>query len=119
MKSHPQEWNDLAASYSTLGTIQKAADSMGISFSTARNRLLRMGIEINAKGPASWRVVITGAQCREKRIELGLTQPDLAKRSSTTVATISNFENGNRTPREATQIRLAEAMGIEIEPEGA
>lgn len=107
---YKQEWLELAEKYAALGTIEKAASEMGISYSTARDRLIRMEIPINAKGPASWRVILTGEECKAKRAELGMSQPELAKLSETTVVTISNFENGKRTPRAETQKKLAAAL---------
>ncbi|MPM37848.1 hypothetical protein SDC9_84467 [bioreactor metagenome] len=112
MEQFPDDWQELAKRYKALGTIEKAATALGLKQSTARQRLVRMGVERNAKGPSSWRVVLTGSQCREKRLERGLTQPVLAEMANVTVATISNFENGKRTPRVESQERIASALGL-------
>ncbi|WP_288960558.1 helix-turn-helix transcriptional regulator [uncultured Sulfitobacter sp.] len=112
MKERPEEWQELVRKYAELGTIQKAADAMGICFSTARSRLDRMGVARQAKGYRTPEEIITGEECRAKRTELGLSQPALGELAGVTAVTISNFENGNRTPRSGTQKKIARALGI-------
>jgi len=117
MKNRPPEWLELAEKYRELGTIEKAASAMGVSFSTARSRLVRMGVEINAKGHRSAESVLSGEECRKRRKELGLSQPALAKLAGITSVTISNFETGNRTPRPETQQKIADAFTHQIRGE--
>ncbi|MCZ4258692.1 helix-turn-helix domain-containing protein [Sulfitobacter sp. G21635-S1] len=112
MSEFPEEWRELAQQYEALGTIEKAAEALDLSYSTARWRLVRMGIEINQKGPSSWRMILTGTECREARIAKSMSQEDLATASGVTVSTISNFETGRRTPRPKTQEKLASALGL-------
>lgn len=112
MSDFPEDWQELARQYATLGTIEKAAEALEISYSTARWRLVRMGVEINQKGPASWRMILTGQECREARVSKSMSQEDLATLSGVTVSTISNFETGRRTPRPNTQEKLASALGL-------
>lgn len=112
MSEFPEEWRELARQYEALGTIEKAAEALELSYSTARWRLVRMGIEINQKGPSSWRMILTGPECREARIARSMSQEDLATASGVTVSTISNFETERRTPRPNTQEKLASALGL-------
>jgi transcriptional regulator with XRE-family HTH domain len=53
---------------------------------------------------------IFGARLRELRTAAGLTQRELAKRSGTSSAAISNFEAGNNAPSLGTLVRLADAL---------
>jgi len=57
---------------------------------------------------------IFGARLRELRTAAGLTQRELAKRSGTSSAAISNFEAGNNSPTLGTLVRLAEALGCDL-----
>ena len=57
---------------------------------------------------------IFGARLRELRTAAGLTQRELAKRSGTSSAAISNFEAGNNAPTLGTLVRLAEALGCDL-----
>lgn len=57
---------------------------------------------------------IFGARLRELRTGAGLTQRELAKRSGTSSAAISNFEAGNNAPTLGTLMRLAGALGCNL-----
>jgi transcriptional regulator with XRE-family HTH domain len=57
---------------------------------------------------------IFGARLRELRTAAGLTQRELAKRSGTSSAAISNFEAGNNAPTLGTLVRLADALGRDV-----
>jgi transcriptional regulator with XRE-family HTH domain len=57
---------------------------------------------------------IFGARLRELRNAAGLTQRELAKRSGTSSAAISNFEAGNNAPTLGTLVRLAEALECQV-----
>jgi transcriptional regulator with XRE-family HTH domain len=57
---------------------------------------------------------IFGARLRELRTAAGLTQRELAKRSGTSSAAISNFEAGNNAPTLGTLVKLAEALECNI-----
>jgi transcriptional regulator with XRE-family HTH domain len=57
---------------------------------------------------------IFGTRLRELRTAAGLTQRELAKRSGTSSAAISNFEAGNNAPTLGTLVRLADALGRDV-----
>ena len=57
---------------------------------------------------------IFGARLRELRTAAGLTQRELAKRSGTSSAAISNFEAGNNAPTLGTLVRLADALACNL-----
>ena len=57
---------------------------------------------------------IFGARLRELRTAAGLTQRELAKRSGTSSAAISNFEAGNNAPTLGTLVRLAYALQCDV-----
>lgn len=50
----------------------------------------------------------------DRRLELGLTQRDLATRAATTRKTISDFELGRKGIQLTTLIRLLAALGLEL-----
>jgi len=57
---------------------------------------------------------IFGARLRELRTAAGLTQRELAARSGTSSAAISNFEAGNNAPTLGTLVRLADALECDV-----
>jgi transcriptional regulator with XRE-family HTH domain len=57
---------------------------------------------------------IFGARLRELRTAAGLTQRELAARSGTSSAAISNFEAGNNAPTLGTLVRLADALECNV-----
>ena len=54
------------------------------------------------------------AQFTQRRLELGLTQDELARRANTTRKTISTFELGHSSLQLSTLHRLLAAMGLEL-----
>ncbi|WP_108990461.1 helix-turn-helix domain-containing protein [Streptomyces coelicoflavus] len=56
-----------------------------------------------------------GEQIRRVREHLNLTQLDVCGRSGIDVATYSRIENGHSSPVLDTLIRIADAMGVELE----
>jgi transcriptional regulator with XRE-family HTH domain len=57
---------------------------------------------------------IFGRRLRELRVAAGLTQKQLAERSGTSSAAISNFEAGNNSPTLGTLVRLAHAIECNV-----
>lgn len=53
-----------------------------------------------------------GARARERRLALGLTQEQLAKRSGVSVATLRNFEHRGKATLE-TAVEVAHALGCD------
>lgn len=54
-------------------------------------------------------------QIRTVRLRLNLSQHDVCGRSGIDVATYSRIENGHSSPVLDTLIRVANAMGVELE----
>ena len=52
---------------------------------------------------------------RGRRIELGLTQAELATRSGVSRAWVNSFEGGKRTVEISLVFRLFDALGVEVE----
>jgi putative transcriptional regulator len=52
---------------------------------------------------------------KERRSELGLTQAELAERVGVTRKTVNTVENGVFTPSATLAIKLAQALGINVE----
>ncbi len=55
-----------------------------------------------------------GQKLRERRIELGMTIPDLSDKSRVAVGTVWNVENGVGDTQVSTLWRIAEALGVDI-----
>ena len=52
---------------------------------------------------------------KEKRVEAGLTQAELAKKAGVTARTIQNYELGNRKPANMEVIqKIADALGTSL-----
>lgn len=51
---------------------------------------------------------------RKKRIESGLSQRNLAKKSGVCINTIGNFERSLSVPRLKTVVRISNVLGIEM-----
>lgn len=56
-----------------------------------------------------------GMRLKNRRLELGMSQDDLAKRIKSSQAHISSIERGETQPRVDTLKRLAEALGVTID----
>ena len=54
------------------------------------------------------------AEIRDARLRAGLTQHALARRSGTSQATLSAYENGRKQPSLATLTRILAAAGAEL-----
>lgn len=52
---------------------------------------------------------------KERRTELGLTQAELAERIGVTRKTVNTVENGVFVPSTLLAIKLAEALGLNVE----
>jgi putative transcriptional regulator len=52
---------------------------------------------------------------KQRRIELGLTQADLAERVGVTRKTVNTVENGVFTPSALLAIKLANALSVPVE----
>ncbi|MBA2342385.1 MAG: helix-turn-helix transcriptional regulator, partial [Thermoleophilaceae bacterium] len=59
-----------------------------------------------------------GTSLRQARRRAGLTQAELARRSRTSQATISAYENGHKQPSVSTLSRLLDATGSQLTVEG-
>jgi len=57
-------------------------------------------------------VVTIGRNIRKRRMELGLTQVDLAERLGITQTYLSDVEQGKRTPRTPRLAKFAEALEV-------
>lgn len=56
---------------------------------------------------------IVNALCR-RRIELGLTQAEVAEKAGLQQKSIARLENGNVVPRLDTVFKVANALGMEL-----
>jgi transcriptional regulator with XRE-family HTH domain len=56
-----------------------------------------------------------GERIRRVRERLNLTQADVCGRSGIDIATYSRIEQGHSSPKVDTLIRIADAMGVELE----
>ncbi|WP_112469402.1 helix-turn-helix domain-containing protein [Streptomyces triticisoli] len=56
-----------------------------------------------------------GERIRRVRERLNLTQTDVCGRSGIDIATYSRIEQGHSSPKVDTLIRIADAMGVELE----
>ena len=70
-----------------------------------------------------WLFASIASQVSERRLALGLSQVDLARRCGTSQSAIARLENGGRPPRIDTLLRLAEALdcdlAVELRPRDA
>jgi len=51
---------------------------------------------------------------KERRAQMGLSQPELAEQSGVTAAYISTIERGKGNPTLDVMINLAQALGLEV-----
>jgi HTH-type transcriptional regulator/antitoxin HipB len=55
-----------------------------------------------------------GTTIRARRLELGLTQVELAERAGIPQANVSRIERGGYAPTDLVRIRLARALELEV-----
>ncbi|MBQ0102357.1 MAG: helix-turn-helix transcriptional regulator [Firmicutes bacterium] len=55
-----------------------------------------------------------GDKLRQGRAESGLTQLELAKMADVSLRSIAAYENGEKTPRDRTALKLASAIGVSV-----
>ena len=51
---------------------------------------------------------------KERRVDAGLTQDELARKSRVSRSTIINYEQGHRTPRITELKRICDALGCAV-----
>jgi len=61
-----------------------------------------------------WLFASIASQVTERRLALGLSQAELARRCATSQSAIARLENGGRPPRIDTLLRLAEALECDL-----
>ncbi len=59
-------------------------------------------------------ITATRSTIREHRDTLGITQAQLAERVGCTQCSLSNWETGQAVPRQASLVKLAEVLGVQI-----
>lgn len=57
---------------------------------------------------------IIGKEIRERRKELGITQPELAELAGVNVNTVVRLERGVTNPTLDVLVRIGEALGMEV-----
>lgn len=67
-----------------------------------------------AHADEGWLFAVIAGQVTERRLALGLSQADLARRCGTTQSAIARLENGGRPPRIDTLLRLADALDCDL-----
>lgn len=55
-----------------------------------------------------------GKNLQIARMKKGMSQKELAERAGVFPSVISRYENGNRSPRVATAVKLAEALDVPL-----
>jgi transcriptional regulator with XRE-family HTH domain len=76
--------------------------------------LVKCPMEVSARRTDDCHMADLGANLREARERLGLTQEQVAQRSGVHVTEVSRIEGGKRDPQVSTVRRLAEA--VEVKP---
>ena len=61
-----------------------------------------------------WLFAAIASQVTERRLALGLSQADLARRCATSQSAIARLEAGGRPPRIDTLLRLADALDCDL-----
>lgn len=56
-----------------------------------------------------------GSAIKEQRIQLGITQPDLAEIAGISVNTLCNIERGQGNPTLKTLIQLSDVLGLQLQ----
>ena len=73
-----------------------------------------------ARADDGWLFAAIASQVTERRLALGLSQADLARRCATSQSAIARLEAGGRPPRIDTLLRLADALdcalAVELRP---
>jgi transcriptional regulator with XRE-family HTH domain len=64
-----------------------------------------------------WFFASIAAQVSARRVHLGLSQAELAARCGTTQSAIARLESGGRPPRIDTLLKIATALGCDLEVE--
>jgi transcriptional regulator with XRE-family HTH domain len=67
-----------------------------------------------ATGDRGWFFAAIADRVAERRIEMGLSQRELAELCGTTQSAIARLERGGRPPRIDTLLRIAEALECEL-----
>lgn len=65
-------------------------------------------------GDRGWFFAQIADKVAERRLEVGLSQRELAELCGTTQSAIARLERGGRPPRIDTLLRIAEALGCEL-----
>jgi transcriptional regulator with XRE-family HTH domain len=75
---------------------------------------VKFPMEVPARGTDDYGMADLGANLREAREHLGLTQEQVAERSGVHATEVSRIEAGKRDPQVSTVLRLAKA--VEVRP---
>jgi ribosome-binding protein aMBF1 (putative translation factor) len=67
-----------------------------------------------AHADGGWLFASIATQVAERRLELGLSQAELARLCATSQSAIARLESGGRPPRIDTLLRLAEALDCDL-----
>jgi transcriptional regulator with XRE-family HTH domain len=66
------------------------------------------------EAPIVRRMEVDAVKLRELRLDLGLSQKELAERAGVTREAISMMETGKRKPYPRTMRKLSEALGVSV-----
>lgn len=67
-----------------------------------------------ATGDRGWFFAAIAERVTERRVEMGMSQRELAELVGTTQSAIARLERGGRPPRIDTLLRIAEALDCEL-----
>lgn len=79
-----------------------------------RNPVERLRQRLAGVEEDGWLFAAIAGQVTERRLELGLSQADLAGLVGTTQSAIARLESGGRPPRIDTLLRIANALDCEL-----
>jgi predicted transcriptional regulator len=65
-------------------------------------------------GDRGWFFAAIADKVADRRVEMGMSQRELAERCGTTQSAIARLERGGRPPRIDTLLRIAEALDCEL-----
>jgi transcriptional regulator with XRE-family HTH domain len=82
--------------------------------SGAGSAVERLRERLAHKGEDGWFFARIADAVAERRLELGLTQQELAELCDTTQSAIARLESGGRPPRIDTLLRIANALDCEL-----